>query len=81
MRWLWMFLALCGALVTAAVLALWAVSGFQTWELGVMGMLALILGSALTAALAIGLMALVFHSSRSGHDDDAAGPLDGGPQG
>jgi len=33
------------------------------------GWLALTLGVVLTAALGIGLMALVFHSSRSGHDD------------
>ena len=33
------------------------------------GWLALTLGVVLTAALGVGLMALVFHSSRSGHDD------------
>lgn len=33
------------------------------------GWLALTLGVVLTAALGVGLMMLVFHSSRSGHDD------------
>ena len=33
------------------------------------GWLALTLGVVLTTALGIGLMMLVFHSSRSGHDD------------
>lgn len=33
------------------------------------GWLAMGLGVVLTAVLGVGLMALVFHSSRSGHDD------------
>lgn len=40
-------------------------------EISWIGMLALIGGSILTLLLGGGLMALVFYSSRRGHDDDA----------
>ncbi|MDX1711022.1 MAG: hypothetical protein R3316_07755 [Rhodovibrionaceae bacterium] len=40
-------------------------------EISWIGMLALIGGSILTLMLGGGLMALVFYSSRRGHDDDA----------
>lgn len=72
MRWVWMFLGLCTGLVAVASLTLWAFEGFATWNLSLMGVVALVVGSALTALLAIGLMALVFHSHRSGHDEAAA---------
>jgi hypothetical protein len=72
MRWFWMFLGLCTGLVAVASLTLWAFEGFDTWNLSLEGVIALVVGSALTALLAIGLMALVFHSHRSGHDEAAA---------
>lgn len=43
------------------------------------GVTALILGVVFTLALGIGLMALLFLSSRRGYDEEAAGRRDGGP--
>jgi hypothetical protein len=54
----------------AAMLAVvWAANGFVLPEMHGHQLIALILGSVLATALAIGLMALVFHSDRSGHDE------------
>lgn len=72
MRWIWMFLAASALPLVAALLALWAATGFDTWGLSTEGVIALVVGSLLTGGLTIGLMALVFHSSRSGHDEAAA---------
>jgi hypothetical protein len=47
--------------------------GFAGGELGFHGWVALTLGIVLTCALAITLMALVFHSARSGRDESAGG--------
>lgn len=69
------------ALVLALLMAggLWAVAG--SWlgfgeESGISlnGLIALILGCFLTFGLGVGLMALVFYSNRSGHDQDATRP-------
>jgi hypothetical protein len=56
--------ALCALL--AYILLGAPVSG---WRLGLHGWIALSLGSVLSVALAVGLMALMFHSSRRGYDD------------
>jgi hypothetical protein len=54
----------------AAMLAVvWAANGFVLPEMHGHQLIALILGSVLATALAIGLMALVFYSDRSGHDE------------
>jgi len=47
--------------------------GFEGGEMGVHGWVALGLGTVLTSALGVALMALVFHSDRSGHDQGAGG--------
>jgi hypothetical protein len=47
--------------------------GFAGGEMSVSGWVALALGIVLTCALAITLMALVFHSARSGRDESAGG--------
>ena len=46
-------------------------------EMGFHGYLALALGAVVTTLVGVGLMALVFYSSRRGHDDDAHRPPDG----
>ncbi len=62
-------------LVTLGFLIGGAVVGYRAWsDLGAVemsrhGYIALIGGSILTFALAVGLMALVFHSNRHGYDD------------
>jgi hypothetical protein len=55
------------ALIVAVVLATWALGGFT--GMSGAGDAALVLGIALTLALGIGLMALVFYSSRSERDE------------
>lgn len=64
-----LLIAVLGALVAATI---WV--AVDTWtaidaEMSWHGWLALFLGVVLTAALGVGLMRLVFYSSRSGHDD------------
>jgi hypothetical protein len=39
------------------------------WRLSLHGWIALVAGSVLTIGLAVGLMALMFHSSRRGYDE------------
>ncbi|WP_029008111.1 hypothetical protein [Azospirillum halopraeferens] len=73
MRWVYVFLAVSTALTGVALASLWMLEG-DGFGLGLHGVLALVLGIVLTAALAVGLMALMFHSARSGHDDTAAAP-------
>jgi hypothetical protein len=59
--------------VVAAVIALTAYTWVQmggTFAISWHGILAMVLGVGLSLALGIGLMALVFYSNRSGHDDE-----------
>ncbi|MBX6321107.1 MAG: hypothetical protein IRY94_04700 [Rhodospirillaceae bacterium] len=69
MRWLLWFVGLCAALIVVGLGVLWAGSGFES--LGVSGSIlaALILTVVFVSALGVGLMALMFHSSRSGQDE------------
>jgi hypothetical protein len=62
------------ALVVALILATWALGGFT--GLSTAGDVALILGITLTIGLGIGLMALVFYSSRSERDEAVYRPVD-----
>ncbi|MGQ9367145.1 hypothetical protein [Azospirillum sp. A39] len=73
MRWVYVFLATSALLTGAALAVLWA-AGDGATGLGLHGVLALVLGIVLTAALTVGLMALMFHSARSGHDETATTP-------
>ena len=65
-------------IVIALVLALFATGGVVAYawvqmgdvSLSWHGIVALVLGVLVSLGLGIGLMALVFYSSRSGHDDD-----------
>lgn len=66
--WIAWFLGLCAGLVAVVVLVLWLSGGFADAGLSAHGWVALALGIVLTAALAIGLMALVFFSDRSDAD-------------
>ena len=56
--------------VVLAVLVFWAMGGLGELGLSGKGVVALTLGFLFTAGLAIGLMALVFFSDRSGRDDE-----------
>jgi hypothetical protein len=70
-RWILAYGAGCVGLVGFVCFLMWAGNDFQGLPISWQGMLAIILGSALTAALSIGLMAAVFWSNRGGHDETA----------
>ncbi|MEM1138360.1 MAG: hypothetical protein AAGF19_09160 [Pseudomonadota bacterium] len=57
-------------LITALVYAVEVWTALDGVEIGFHGWLAMALGVSLSFAVGGGLMALVFYSSRSGHDDD-----------
>jgi hypothetical protein len=60
--------ALALVVVVAIVTGLWAAIGAS--DISVAGWLAMILGVAAMLAVGIGLMSLVFYSSRHGYDED-----------
>jgi hypothetical protein len=68
--WIWTFILASVGFVVLAVLLFWAIGGFGELGLSGKGLVALTLGFLFTAGLAIGLMALVFFSDRSGRDDE-----------
>ena len=68
--WIWTFILASVGFVVRAVLLFWAIGGFGELGLSGKGLVALTLGFLFTAGLAIGLMALVFFSDRSGRDDE-----------
>jgi hypothetical protein len=51
-----------------ATVVAWTYNGLP--HISMHGWIALTLGTVLSLAVGFGLMALVFHSARSGHDDD-----------
>ena len=66
----------------AGLLAIAIVGGAYLWwsmaevDIGIHGLIALILGTLLSLILGGGLMALVFYSSRHGHDEQHRDPWD-----
>lgn len=64
-------LALLLALAAVVAAAVYAWVGMGEVEMSWLGVLAMVGGAVVTLALGIGLMALTFYSSRSGHDDEA----------
>ena len=81
MSWLRLFLGVCVLVVALLLVGLWALRGFDSYGMGFHGVLALVLGAVLSSAVGIGLMALIFLSNRSGHDEEASrpGPPDHSP--
>lgn len=69
MKWTIGFASLCVAAVAVILLGVWLLGGFAQLGLTGHGITALILGITITVALGIGLMALVFVSGRSRHDE------------
>jgi len=72
MRWILLFSACCVGLLAFIALVLWGVNGWTAPTLSVHGWIALVLGTLISSGLAILLMALVFHSDRSGTDADVS---------
>ena len=74
MKGIFVAIVVMGALLAASVwvsVSVWTSmdGGDIAFSMSWHGWLALFLGVVITTALGIGLMMLVFHSSRSGHDD------------
>jgi len=68
MKWILTFSAVCLAAIASVLVLGWAANGFTTAGLGTHGIVAIVAGVTFTVLLAVGLMALVFYSSRSGQD-------------
>ena len=66
--------------IAAILLVVWLAGGFHRTALDANVTLALVLGILFTCLLGVGLMALIFHSNRSGQDEQAyhAADLDPG---
>lgn len=62
-------LVLFGLLAAAAMVAWWAWTELADVQISQQGYIALGIGVAVTMILGVGLMWLVFYSSRSGHDE------------
>ena len=73
------FSAGCLGFIALVMLIVWIMGGFEGADLGFHGWIAIILGMTVTSALGVALMALVFHSDRSGQDERAGigGPKPG----
>ena len=70
MRWLLWFVGGSVGAVAAVLFGLWAYAGFADPGLPLEGLIALVLGILGTTGMAVGLMALVFHSHRSHADEE-----------
>jgi ABC-type multidrug transport system permease subunit len=68
-KWPVIFSIVCTAIVTTVLVGLWLTGVFGDMGLSIHGVIALLLGVTLTVFLGVGLMALVFHSGRSRHDE------------
>ena len=74
MRRLVGFSLACLGFIALVMLVVLLIGGFELMGgLGTHGWIAFTLGVVVTSALGVGLMALVFHSDRSGQDDRAGG--------
>jgi len=69
MKWVLTFSLVCVVAIAAIIFLAWAASGFDFGGLSTQGVVAIVAGSVFTVLLSVGLMALVFYSSRSGRDD------------
>jgi hypothetical protein len=69
MKWAVWFSVLCIGIVAAVLALLWFFGVFGNLGLSIHGVIALFIGVSLTIVVGVGLMALVFYSGRSHHDD------------
>jgi hypothetical protein len=67
--WIRSFILICCAILAVTAVALALLLSFGELGLGLHGSIALVLGAMLTMSIAMGLMGLVFHSSRTGRDE------------
>ena len=72
MRRLVVFSLACMGIIAAVMLVVLVMGGFELLAgVGTHGWIAFTLGVGVTSALGVALMALVFHSDRSGQDEKA----------
>jgi len=69
MKWILTYSLVCIVAITAILVLAWAANGFDFSGLSTQGVVAIVTGAVFTVLLSVGLMALVFYSSRSGRDD------------
>ena len=72
MKTVLLILSLGVLLIVAAVGSLYGWTSLDDVEMSANGIIALVLGVTVSAALGGGLMFLVFYSSRHGYDDDVS---------
>jgi hypothetical protein len=70
LRWLIGYLAATMGGIAVVLLALWALDGFQGFNLDASATATVVIGIAVTSALGTGLMGLVFYSDRINADED-----------
>jgi hypothetical protein len=71
LSWTRNFILICAGILVVTAVGLALLLGFGELGIGLHGAIALVLGVMLTMAIAMGLMGLMFLSSRSGRDDAA----------
>ena len=69
MRWIVQFSLVCVVGLGLVLVGAWAFEGFATFGLHGGAAIALISGVVFSCAMGVFLMALMFHSQRSGRDD------------
>ena len=69
MKWILTYSLACSGAIGAVLLLAWAFGGIETQGISTHGIIAMVLGPMFTVLVAVGLMALIFYSNRSGQDD------------
>jgi multisubunit Na+/H+ antiporter MnhB subunit len=69
MRWIAQFSLICAVGLGIVISGVWTFEGFATFGLHSAAAIALILGVMFSCAMGVFLMALMFHSRRSGQDE------------
>jgi hypothetical protein len=69
MKWILTYSLACSGAIGAVLVLAWIFGGFDTDGVSTHGIIAIVLGTTFTVLVAVGLMALIFYSNRSGQDE------------
>ncbi|HZE55687.1 MAG TPA: hypothetical protein VE111_20725 [Bradyrhizobium sp.] len=69
MKWILTYSLACSGAIGALLALAWALGGIDIEGISANGIIAIVLGTIFTVLVAVGLMALIFYSNRSGQDD------------
>jgi preprotein translocase subunit SecF len=69
MKWILTYSLACSGAIGAVLVLAWIFGGFDTEGVSTHGIIAIVLGTMFAVLVAVGLMALIFYSNRSGQDD------------